>query len=237
MNTANGRTLKKNMLKPIYSITPFTMLDYPNHTACILWFAGCNMRCVYCYNPDIVLGKGKLSIAEATQFLRARQNLLQGVVFSGGECTLHPDLIVLAREAKTMGYLVKVDTNGTKPHVLEKLLSEHLVDYVALDFKGIGKKHAAITVSRTFHAFPKSLSLLQQSTISFEIRTTWHDTLLTVEDLQNMIYYLEERAYKGDYFIQYFRNDVPTLEPLPHASPIFDITQLSTTDIHVRVRK
>src|SRR5690606_32859804 len=129
------------MIKPIYSITPFTLLDYPNHPACILWFAGCNMRCLYCYNPDIVLGKGKLSVDDARNFLKSRQSLLQGVVFSGGECTLHPDLVPLARIAKTMGYQVKIDTNGTKPEVLEKLLNEKLVDYIAMDFKGLGEKH------------------------------------------------------------------------------------------------
>lgn len=224
------------MPKPIYSITPFTMLDYPNRTACILWFAGCNMRCVYCYNPDIVLGKGKLSIEEATQFLRSRQNLLQGVVFSGGECTLHPSLVSLAREAKAMGYLVKVDTNGTKPKVLEKMLSEKLVDYVALDFKGIGKQHEAITVSKTFHTFAKTLSLLQHATIPFEIRTTWHETLLSTKDIRQMIQYLEEHSYQGEYFIQYFRNGVPTLEELPYNMSKLDTAEFSTETIQVKMR-
>src|SRR5690606_23848771 len=155
------------MLNPIYSITPFTLLDYPNHPACILWFAGCNMRCVYCYNPDIVLGKGKLSLQEVTRFLESRQALLQAVVFSGGECTLHPAIFSLAKAAKDMGYLVKVDTNGTKPNVLKKLLAEQLIDYVALDFKGIGKKHQNITQSRTFSTFATSLALLQSADIPF----------------------------------------------------------------------
>jgi len=224
------------MPKPIYSITPFTMLDYPNHTACILWFAGCNMRCVYCYNPDIVLGKGKLSIGEATQFLRSRQNLLQGVVFSGGECTLHPSLIALAREAKAMGYLVKVDTNGTRPKMLEKMLSEKLIDYIALDFKGIGKQHEAITVSKTFHTFAKTLALLQHSAIPFEIRTTWHEALYSREDIGQMVQYLEEHSYQGEYFIQYFRNDVPTLEQLPYHASRLDAAELSTADIQVKIR-
>src|SRR5690606_7754538 len=133
------------MHNPIYSITPFTLLDYPNRPACILWFAGCNMRCVYCYNPDIVLGKGKLSFAEVTRFLKSRQSLLQAEVFSGGACTLHPAIFSLAKIAKEMGYRIKIDTNGTKPHVLKKLLTDRLIDYVALDFKGICKKHENIT--------------------------------------------------------------------------------------------
>lgn len=81
MNTNNEYNLTKiDVAKPIYSISPFTLLDYPDKTACILWFAGCNMRCLYCYNPDIVLGKGKISYEEALKFLKTRVNLLDGVV-------------------------------------------------------------------------------------------------------------------------------------------------------------
>ncbi len=224
------------MPKPIYSITPFTLLDYPNHTACILWFAGCNMRCVYCYNPDIVLGKGKLSLDDATHFLQSRQALLQAVVFSGGECTLHPAIFPLARIAKDMGYLIKIDTNGSKPDVLKKLLAEHLIDYVALDFKGIGKTHQNITQSHTFSTFAKSLNLLQTAAIPFEIRTTWHSALLSTTDIHEMIEYLEQHHYRGDYFIQYFMNNVQTLESLPYAQHILDIANLSTTTIRVKVR-
>ncbi len=224
------------MHNPIYSITPFTLLDYPNHPACILWFAGCNMRCVYCYNPDIVLGKGKLSLQEVTRFLESRQALLQAVVFSGGECTLHPAIFSLAKAAKDMGYLVKVDTNGTKPNVLKKLLNEQLIDYVALDFKGIGKKHQNITQSRTFSTFATSLALLQSADIPFEVRTTWHSVLLTKGDISAMIAYLEQHDYRGEYFIQYFMNNVKTLETLPYAQHILDIANLSTTDIRVKVR-
>ncbi|NGM63039.1 anaerobic ribonucleoside-triphosphate reductase activating protein [Sphingobacterium sp. SGG-5] len=224
------------MPNPIYGITPFTLLDYPNHPACILWFAGCNMRCVYCYNPDIVLGKGKLSLQDTIRFLESRQALLQGVVFSGGECTLHPAIFPLARAAKDMGYRVKIDTNGTKPHVLKKLLDEQLIDYIALDFKGIGKKHENITQSGTFSTFSTSLALLQSAGISFEIRTTWHSTLLTQDDISTMIAYLEQHDYQGDYFIQYFMNHVETLETLPYAQHILDIGHLSTTDIRVKIR-
>ena len=78
---------------PIYSITPFTLLDYPHQSACILWFAGCNMRCLYCYNPEIVLGKGKLTFQDALDFLHTRKNLLDAVVFSGGECLLHKNCL------------------------------------------------------------------------------------------------------------------------------------------------
>lgn len=92
--------------KIIYNISPFTLLDFPDKTACILWFAGCNMRCAYCYNPDIVLGKGKKTIKEALNFIKTRKGLLDGVVLSGGECTLYKELPEIAREIKKMGFLV-----------------------------------------------------------------------------------------------------------------------------------
>ncbi|RZF62753.1 anaerobic ribonucleoside-triphosphate reductase activating protein [Sphingobacterium corticibacterium] len=224
------------MIKPIYSITPFTLLDYPDHPACILWFAGCNMRCLYCYNPDIVLGKGKLSVENARDFLQSRKSLLQGVVFSGGECTLHPSLIPLARIAKELGYRIKVDTNGSQPYILEQLWQEGLLDYVALDFKGIGQKHRNITLSDTFASFANSLTVLQKKAIPFEVRTTWHANLLSVEDMDTMVTYLEQQGYEGKYFIQYFRNGVKTLSPLPYTNSRLDPIRLSTEKIKVEIR-
>ncbi|TYR32985.1 anaerobic ribonucleoside-triphosphate reductase activating protein [Sphingobacterium phlebotomi] len=226
------------MTKPIYSITPFTLLDYPHHPACIVWYAGCNMRCLYCYNSDIVLGKGKLTIEDTRYFLQSRKSLLQGVVFSGGECTLHPTLINLARIAKEMGYYIKVDTNGTKPNVLKQLWDEGLLDYVALDFKGIDKKYREITLSDTFASFADSLSLLQKNAIPFEVRTTWHADLLSIENMEAMITYLDQQGYKGTYFIQYFMNGVKTLSPLPYANnSAFNPVQLSTAKIEVEIRR
>lgn len=224
------------MVNPLYSITPFTLLDYPDYPACILWFAGCNMRCLYCYNPQIVLGKGKVSIEEAEHFLQSRKSLLQGVVFSGGECTLHPDLFQLARLAKRMGYKVKVDTNGTRPDVLRRMREEHLLDYVALDFKGMGNKHRYITVSDTFYTFEKSLNLLQQMEVPFEIRTTWHPDLLSIADITAMINFLKQHRYQGKYFIQHFMNGVKTLSPLSDRRCQIDPKPLSTVGIQVEIR-
>ena len=224
------------MIKPIYGITPFTLLDYPKYPACILWFAGCNMRCLYCYNPDIVLGKGKLTIPEVQEFLRSRKSLLQAVVFSGGECTLHPQLIPVARIAKELGYLIKVDTNGTKPDVLKQLWEEGLLDYVALDFKAMGKNYRDITISDSFSSFDQSLSYLQNSPIPFEIRTTWHAHLLTLEDMKSMVDYLEQQHYQGKYYIQYFRNNVQTLSALPPHHQHIDPDHLSTANIQIEIR-
>ena len=209
--------MRVDVAKPIYSITPFTLLDYPHKTACILWFAGCNMRCLYCYNPDIVLGKGKLSFQEVLKFLKTRVNLLDGVVLSGGECTLHKNIIDLILEIKKLGFLVKIDTNGTTPKTLDGLIKEKLIDYVALDFKAPTNKFESITKSNLYSEFFCSLKLLINNNVPFEVRTTLHSSLLIQNDIQKMIDVLEEVNYKGVYYIQNFVNNTKTLTELENS--------------------
>jgi len=211
----------------IHSITPFTLLDFPNHSACILWYAGCNMRCLYCYNPEIVLGKGVVTFPEAISFLRSRKGLLDGVVFSGGECLMHKTIIEQIRTVKAMGFLVKIDTNGSRPDVLKQLVAEHLLDYVALDFKAIKEQFQKVTQSDLFLAFEQSFQLLQKSGIPFEIRTTYHSELISIEELQEMMVYLETNQYSGNYYLQFFRNNVQTLVDLPSSVKI-KAAQLNT---------
>ncbi|HEY4617558.1 MAG TPA: anaerobic ribonucleoside-triphosphate reductase activating protein [Flavobacterium sp.] len=228
--------MKESAVKPIYNITPFTLLDYPDKSACILWFAGCNMRCLYCYNPEIVLGKGTISYQKAITFLQSRQNLLDAVVFSGGECLLHKDIIALIYEVNKMGFLVKVDTNGSKPEVIQKLIEKGLIDYVALDFKAMPSTFENITQSNLFLPFEKSLHLLLNSDISFEVRTTVHSDLINEKELELMIDYLETNSYRGDYYIQHFINDVVTLEKLGYSSKKLDAASFSTKNIKVHLR-
>ena len=204
----------------IYSITSFTLLDYPNKSACIFWYAGCNMRCLYCYNPEIVLGKGVVTFPEAISFLHSRKGLLDAVVFSGGECLIHKNIIEQIRAVKAMGFLVKVDTNGSRPDVLKQLVVEHLIDYVALDFKATRNRFQYITQSSLFLSFEQSFKILQKSLIPFEIRTTYHSELIAEEELHEMIAYLERQHYVGNYYIQFFRNNVATLVELPSSIKI-----------------
>jgi len=204
----------------IYSITSFTLLDYPNKSACIFWYAGCNMRCLYCYNPEIVLGKGVVTFPEAISFLHSRKGLLDAVVFSGGECLIHKNIIEQIRAVKAMGFLVKVDTNGSRPDVLKQLVAGHLIDYVALDFKAIKNRFQYITQSSLFLSFEQSFQILQKGLISFEIRTTYHSELIAVEELNEMIAYLERHHYTGNYYVQFFRNNVETLAELPYSVKI-----------------
>jgi pyruvate formate lyase activating enzyme len=196
---------------PIYNLTPFTLLDYPGRVACILWFAGCNMRCSYCYNPDVVLGKGTISFEDVLHFLKSRRGMLEGVVFSGGECTLHNNIIWLMEEIKAMGFLIKLDTNGSRPLTIANLVRSGLVDYIALDFKALPHQFEAVTGSSLFDNFEHSLRFLIGSEQKFEVRTTVHSDLVNAPDFAAMVKYLELMEYLGTYYIQHFVNDVPTL--------------------------
>ena len=237
MNTNNELISQKvNVSKPIYGLTPFTLLDYPHKSACILWFAGCNMRCLYCYNPEIVQGKGTLSFEKILSFLNSRKNLLDAVVFSGGECLLHKKTLSLIEEVKKMGFLVKIDTNGSAPDVMKKLLDKNLIDYVALDFKAPQSKFEAITKSELFATFEETLDIMLQVNIPFEVRTTFHSDLLSEKDLKEMVGFLEDKNYQGNYYIQYFKNNVTTLSKLEHSINKIDAEKLSTQTIKIIVR-
>ncbi|WP_227873976.1 anaerobic ribonucleoside-triphosphate reductase activating protein [Flavobacterium nackdongense] len=237
MNTNNELILlKENVSKPIYSLTPFTLLDYPHKSACILWFAGCNMRCLYCYNPEIVLGKGSLSFEKILSFLQSRKNLLDAVVFSGGECLLHKKIIDLISQVKKMGFLVKIDTNGSSPEVMQQLLNQNWVDYIALDYKAPKSKFQSITKSDLYDSFEETFDLILESRIPFEVRTTYHSDLLTENDLTAMIQFLESKNYVGNYYIQYFKNNVETLSKLNHSNNKIDCEKLSTPTIKISIR-
>jgi pyruvate formate lyase activating enzyme len=117
-----------------------SLIDYPGKISCVLFTAGCNFRCPYCHNPSLVTphtGVQKLEIQEDEifSFLDNRRTLLEGVVLSGGEPTLWPDIVPFCEKVKQMGYPVKLDTNGSRPKVLDHLIRKDLVDYIAMDIK------------------------------------------------------------------------------------------------------
>ncbi|WP_281233131.1 anaerobic ribonucleoside-triphosphate reductase activating protein [Flavobacterium gelatinilyticum] len=237
MNTSSVHISKKLLsTKAIYSLTPFTLLDYPDRTACIVWFAGCNMRCLYCYNPDIVLGKGQIDFDSILFFLQSRKGLLDGVVLSGGECTMHKNIVSFIKKIKEMGFVVKIDTNGSNPKVLQKLIQDQLIDYVALDFKSLPGTFKHITKSKLFPEFEQSLSLLLQSEIPFEIRTTFHSSLISEPEFVKMIEYLEEQHFEGNYYVQHFVNNVPTLSELDDSHKEIRLKNFSSSKIKVIFR-
>ncbi len=197
-----------SQIKPIKFITPFTTVDYPEHLACIVWFSGCNMRCRYCYNADIVLEQGEISIDELMEFLKRRVGLLDGVVLSGGECTLYSGIYELCGEIKSLGFKIKLDTNGTNPKVLKKLCEDDFVDFVALDFKAPLDKFRFITNSseKLYNDFMKSLDILINLDFTFEIRTTVHEDLLNEPNIQTMSEILHEKKYQNIFYLQHFFN-------------------------------
>ncbi|WP_369014726.1 anaerobic ribonucleoside-triphosphate reductase activating protein [Flavobacterium anhuiense] len=238
MNTNSVHISKKPLSnKAVFSLTPFTLLDYPHKTACIVWFAGCNMRCLYCYNPDIVLGKGKINFNEVLTFLKTRKGLLDGVVLSGGECTLHKKIIDFIKEIKAMGFAVKIDTNGSNPKILNSLIRDQLIDYVALDYKSLPHTFKKLTQSGLFSEFQETLSLLIQSNIPFEVRTTFHSSLITESDFIQMIKYLESQNFEGNYYVQHFMNNVPTLSKLDHSTKEIQLKDFSTPKIKIIFRE
>lgn len=202
----------------VYSLTPFTQLDYPGELACIVWFAGCNLRCAYCHNPEMVRSVGIKPWDEILAFLQQRQGRLTGVVFSGGEATLHPHLVSFAKDVKALGYKLKLDTNGTRPDVVQALVAEGLLDMVAMDYKAPRPKFKQVTGLREslWDAFGTTLDLLiHQSQIALDIRTTVHTDLLNEIDILAIQDDLKQRGYTGTYHVQNYRHGetLGNLEP------------------------
>lgn len=213
-------------MKALYDLTPFTLLDFPDIPAAIFWFAGCNLRCTYCYNPDIVLGSAHIDEVSALSFLTKRIGLLEGVVLSGGEATLYPNLIPFCRSIKKLGYKLKLDTNAMRPDIITILLKENLLDYVALDYKAPSSEMIHICGGGSEHRFWESFHLLQEQIIDFEVRTTYHPDLLTEEHIINMANKLKSEGYTQSFYVQIFRDGVPTLGNLASSKRIIDYTLL-----------
>ncbi len=172
-----------------------SLTDYPGKVAAIVYTQGCNFRCGFCYNPELVESKVqdlKLKILEEDffKFLESRQGKLDAVVITGGEPTIHLDLPEFARKIKEMGFLVGLYTNGTNPEMLGRLINENLIDYVSMDIKtqlsiinyqlSTGVSFSEVDLGRV----KKSLELLMSSDIDYKIATTVVPTLVTLDDVR-----------------------------------------------------
>ena len=152
-----------------------TLLDYPGRTACTVFTGGCNLRCPFCHNAGLVRTPlaGPNLTDEVLDYLSKRRGILDGVCVTGGEPLLQPDLEDFLRRVKSMGYAVKLDTNGTLPGRLAAILATKSVDYVAMDIKSSPDGYAAATgTDADVSAVSDSLSILRDSGIPFELRTT-----------------------------------------------------------------
>lgn len=162
------------------AIKKSTLLDYPGKLATIVFTPGCNLRCGFCHNPEFVLPEeiekirhDFISEEVFFRFLKTRQGFLDGVVICGGEPTIHADLPRFCQRIKDLGFLVKLDTNGSNPEALGYLLDQKLVDYVAMDMKYIFGQYGALTGKNTdISRYKKSIELIKTRAPDYEFRTT-----------------------------------------------------------------
>ena len=166
-----------------------SLVDYCGYVSCVVFTRGCNFRCPFCHNSSLVNGVApqKIQSEDFFAFLNKRRGLLDGGCITGGEPTLNPDLPDFIRKIKEMGLLVKLDTNGTNPKMLESLISQNLVDYVAMDIKN-GKSFYPKTtgVNLDFANIEESVALLKKGKVPFEFRTTLVAELHSEESIIEM---------------------------------------------------
>ena len=198
-----------------------SLLDYPEHIATVLFTGGCNLRCPPCHNADLVLRPGELPAVpenEVWEYLARRAGLLDGVVLTGGEPALQPDLLPFLRRLRSLDLDVKLDSNGFFPEVLAAALEEGLVDYVAMDVKAPPEKYALLAGRPGLDLAPleRSMALLRAASIPYELRTTVVPGLLDEHDIVAIARWI---AGAPLYVLQPFR-PLHTLDPaLEQAAP------------------
>ncbi|NIA04816.1 MAG: anaerobic ribonucleoside-triphosphate reductase activating protein [Proteobacteria bacterium] len=155
----------------------FSLCDYPGKIAAVVFTQGCNFRCPFCHNSSLLSSRnpgGEISEKDFFSFLQKRAGMLEGVVISGGEPTLQPDLAVFCRAVREMGFLVKLDTNGSRPEVLKRLLADNLLDFIAMDIKATSERyHVLAGVPVDIAAVIKSITVISRADIPALFRTTW----------------------------------------------------------------
>ena len=187
-----------------------SLLDYPEKLSAIIWTIGCNYHCPFCYNVSLVnQSVTPIDEQEILSFLKQRTKQLEGVVITGGEPLLQKDIVTFTKKIKDMGFLVKMDTNGSQPAVLSELLDKHLVDYVAMDVKAPQEKYPELTgIITDIIAVQQSIDLLMNSEVDYEFRTTIIPEFLTKEDIVSIAQWIEGAK---TYCLQQFKQDTPLL--------------------------
>lgn len=196
----------------IAGLMKLTLLDFPGRVACTVFLAGCNFRCPFCHNGSLVRGgDGDISREELLAFLKKRRGVLDGVCVTGGEPLMNPDVAELIREIKSLGYPVKLDTNGSYPERLSELIGEGLIDYVAMDVKHREGAYAtACGVEVDEAKIEKSIEILKSSGIEHEFRTTVVKGIHTAEDIAQCA----KRIGAGEkYFLQSYKDSEDIIAP------------------------
>ena len=189
----------------ISGLQKLTLLDYPGKLAATVFFGGCNFRCPFCHNASLVINptEGEITEKELFDFLDSRRGRLEAVCISGGEPTLRPELPSLIYSIKEKGFLVKLDTNGYRPAVLKSLVSDGLIDYVAMDIKNSKEGYARAVGISDFNIAPvcESVEFLMSGNLDYEFRTTVVKELHTAQDMVSIARWIEGAK---NYFLQSF---------------------------------
>ena len=190
-----------------------TVIDYPNKVAAVIFTRGCNFRCPFCHNPELVNPEKyipEIPEEKILNFLKKRQGVLDAIVITGGEPLIYNDIEEFIKKARDLGYLIKLDSNGTNPELLEELLDKKLVDYVAMDIKNILEKYSETTGTKVnTDDIEKSIKIIINKAPDYEFRSTILPKLHTQEDIKKM-----GELVKGakKYYLQNFRPE-QTLDP------------------------
>ena len=185
-----------------------SLLDYPGILSAIIWTAGCNFRCPFCYNKQLVLGKTEI-ISEETilSFLEKRRDVLEGLSISGGEPLLQEDIVDFTEKVKKLNYLIKIDTNGAFPEKLKELIDKKLVDYVSMDVKAPKEKYAQLAgVKIDISKIKQSVDLIKNEAPDYEFKTTIVPGLLDKKDIVEIAKWLEGSK---QFYLQQFKSDSP----------------------------
>ena len=228
----------------IGGLQKLTLIDYPGRLAATVFIIGCDFRCPFCYSPELVLpekikNQPRISEKDFFDFLKKRKGLLEGVVICGGEPTIHQKLPDFCEKIKKLGYLVKLDTNGSNPEMLKKLINGKLIDYVAVDIKAPKAKYSeAAGVKVNIKKIEESIDILKKRKIDCEFRTTVVPTIHKKEDILKIAQWI--RSAKR-YYLQNFRPEktinpkFEKIKPYPQEylleiqkaiSPFFEICQV-----------
>ena len=172
----------------IGGLLKFSLIDFPGKMAAVIFTQGCNYRCPFCHNPELVLPElfqAPLAEDDVLEFLERRKDQLQGVVVTGGEPTLHNDLPSFLKKIKSFGYLIKLDTNGSRPDVLRDIVEAGLVDFLAMDIKSSEEGYCQATgISPDITAVKESIRIIKGSGLAYQFRTTVLRKQVSPEDLK-----------------------------------------------------
>lgn len=181
----------------IYGLQKMTLLDFPGKVACTIFTGGCNFRCPFCHNAMLVTELDKDNFyteEEIFDFLKKRVGILDGVCITGGEPLMQKDIADFIIKVREMGYSVKLDTNGSYPEKLAELIENKLVDYVAMDIKNTPEKYAETIGVKSFNFTPiaKSITLIMNSGVQYEFRTTVVSEFHTIDDIEKIAEYIRD---------------------------------------------